>query len=89
MDGGGGQGVLSYFTSSTSVNIDLETGVASGGDADGDVIIGDTFVFATGTGSDIISDVSINVDIVAISAGASQPRFRSQRLPAFEQRYWP
>ncbi|MEH6835620.1 calcium-binding protein, partial [Falsihalocynthiibacter arcticus] len=32
----------------------------------------DTFVFATGTGSDTISDFSINVDIVAIGAGARQ-----------------
>ncbi|MEY8144525.1 calcium-binding protein, partial [Falsihalocynthiibacter sp. CO-5D18] len=49
LDGGGGQDVLSYFTSSTSVNINLETGVASGGDADGDVIIGGTFAGLIGS----------------------------------------
>lgn len=36
LDGGGGGNFLSYFTSSSGVNIDLGAGTASGGDAAGD-----------------------------------------------------
>ena len=47
LDGGLGNDIADYFSSSAAVNINLETGILSGGDAEGDTLISIESVFGT------------------------------------------
>ena len=75
--GGGGVDWLSYTSSATGVAVNLGTGAASGGDADGDVISGFVNLIGSTRADDLVGTSGVNTiyggigdDTVAGGAGA-------------------
>lgn len=59
--GGLGTDILEYINSSAKVNVNLTTGAASGGDAQGDIISGLEQVRGSAGGDTIVGDAQINI----------------------------
>jgi len=61
LDGGIGSDTLSYWGSSESVNVNLATGLASGGEAEGDIISGFEFIIGSGGDDTLVGDDQENI----------------------------
>lgn len=60
IDGGGGFDFLNYFASTSAVNVNLDTGTGSGGDANGDTFINIEGVFGSEFGDTLTGDDDAN-----------------------------
>ena len=61
MNGGGGTDTLAYFTSTSGVNVNLQTAVVSGGDAAGDTITGFENLTGSNSADTLTGDGSANI----------------------------
>ena len=60
MNGGGGTDTLAYFTSTSGVNVNLQTSVVSGGDAAGDTITGFENLTGSNSADTLTGDANAN-----------------------------